>query len=306
MMEASETHFETSPLTDLMGLKMVPVAGNTTELPNKSAVAGHFKENGVLLFHGFPFNKFNFIEFSKEITPNFVNYSGGAYPRDTIDGDNTLLSVTGRRQFFPVPLHGEMFYTTVRPTVLWFYCERPPVDRGQTTVCDGIQLFERLSDSTRRLFEEKQIKYVRRYVDGDWQKIYQTEDLAEVGRLCQERQTEFFLDSADGSVVTTFRTWAYSHDIYSGRRAFVNNILPVIMQQSRGNEHSKVFMEDDSQIPEAVLQEIEALAEELTLDVAWAKGDVVMINNTRCMHGRRLFEDTQREIYVRMAADVFP
>jgi alpha-ketoglutarate-dependent taurine dioxygenase len=301
-----KTTYTATPITDLLGVSIAPTGPDSTELPDPAFVAARFKQDGVLLFRGFPFDKDGFVQFSKQVTPSFVDYSGGAYPRESIDGDNTVMSVTGRRQFFPVPLHGEMFYTTVRPTVLWFYCERPPVSRGETTVCDGIQLYDRLGESTRRLFDKKRIKYVRRYPDGDWQKIYQTEDLAEVGRLCQERRTEFFLDSGDGSVVTTFFTMAYTQDIYSGRRAFVNNILPVMVQQSRGHEHSKVFLDDDSPIPDPILREIVETAERLTVEVAWQKGDLVMINNTRCMHGRRLFQDTQREIYVRMAADIFP
>ena len=304
-MDMSEHDFAVNPISERLGVEVSPTAASATGLPDLEFIASQFKKHGVLLLRGFPFDKDAFVEFSRTVTPSFVNYSGGAYARESIDGDSTVLSVTGRRQFFAVPLHGEMFYTTVRPTVLWFYCEQPPVDRGETTVCDGIQLYERLGSATRRLFEEMRIKYVRRYPDGDWQKIYQTEDLAEVGRLCQERSTEFFLDESDGSVVTTFLTWAYSQDIYSRGRCFVNNILPVAVQQARGNEHSKVFMEDDSAIPEIVLREIAGTAEDLTLNVAWKKGDVVMINNTRCMHGRRLFEDSQREIFVRMAADIF-
>ena len=84
-------------------------------------------------------DKNSFVDFTRSITPNFINYSGGAYPRDPIDGDNTVLSVTGNRQAFAVPLHGEMFYTKSRPAVLWFFCSTPPEADGETTVCDGIR-----------------------------------------------------------------------------------------------------------------------------------------------------------------------
>jgi hypothetical protein len=146
---------------------------------------------------------------------------------------------------------------------------------------------------------------VRRYPDGEWQKIYQSDDPEQVERLCRNRDMSFHLDPSDHSVVTTFLTPAHTQEIYSGRRAFVNNILPVIVQQSRGHEHSKVFLEDDTPIPADVLAEIEALAEELTVPLPWQRGDLAMINNSRCMHGRRQFNDSQREIFVRMAVDVF-
>lgn len=290
-----------TPITESLGAMVLPADG-AQGLPERTQVIDLFKRYGLLLFRGFPLDKQSFIDFTTGITPTFADYSGGAYAREPIDGDNTVLSVTGQRQFFAVPLHGEMFYTTIRPAVLWFYCAKPPAERGQTTVCDGVALFNALTKPAQTLFAEKRLKYVRRYPDGQWQQIYQTTDLAEVGRLCQERETEFFLDPADGSVVTTFLTSAYGPDMHSGQKAFVNNILPVIVQQSRGNQHSKVFLEDDSALPESVLREIEEKAEALTIELEWQEYDLAMINNTRCMHGRRAFDNPQRELYARMGS----
>ncbi len=293
------------PITNETGMLIQPAAGHPPAFPDTTAVIEDFKRAGVLLFRGFGFDKDTFVTFSRGITPGFINYAGGAYPRDPIDGDDTVLSVTGNRQAFAVPFHGEMFYTKYRPTVLWFFCNTPPAAGGETTVCDGIQFYERLSPATKALFAKKQLKYVRHYKHGDWQKIYQSEDPADVERLCQERDTGFRFDPSDESVSTTYVTPAYNKDIYTGRTAFINNILPVIVQQSSGQEHSKVILEDDTPIPADVLTEIQEVAEELTIPLAWQTGDIAMINNTRCMHGRKAFEDMNREIFIRMARDVF-
>lgn len=80
-------------------------------LPDPADIVAAFKERGVVLLRGFDLGKDAFVEFTSGLTPDFMDYSGGAYAREAIDGNETVLSVTGNRQFFAVPFHGEMFYT---------------------------------------------------------------------------------------------------------------------------------------------------------------------------------------------------
>ncbi|MEO8890080.1 MAG: TauD/TfdA family dioxygenase, partial [Coleofasciculaceae cyanobacterium] len=61
-----------------------------------------------------------------------------------------------------------------------------------------------------------------------------------------------------------------------------------------------------SKIPESVIDEIQTITEQLIQLVAWQKSDVLMIDNTRLMHGRRAFADNQRDIYVRLCEASFP
>jgi alpha-ketoglutarate-dependent taurine dioxygenase len=42
------------------------------------------------------------------------------------------------------------------------------------------------------------------------------------------------------------------------------------------------------------------VAESLTTEIAWQRGDVAIIDNTRCLHGRRAFPGGTREILTRM------
>jgi alpha-ketoglutarate-dependent taurine dioxygenase len=77
--------------------------------------------------------------------------------------------------------------------------------------------------------------------------------------------------------------------------------LPVIAQEYvQGLQSSIVRFEDGLKIPDDVIFELKDVTDKLTLPIAWQKGDILMIDNTRLLHGRKSFSDNQREIYVRM------
>ena len=305
--EKMRENIEVMPVTPDLGRVLAPAPNSSDySLPQAdSELIELFKNSGVLLFRGFEIDRPRFVAYTEALTPDFIDYSGGAYARDKIGGNATVLSVTGHRQFFAVPLHGEMFYTKHRPTILWFFCVAPPVEGGQTTVCDGVALLNQLSAETRALFEAQPINYIRHYEDGVWQKIYQSDDVARVEAICRERDTEFSHHAEDNSISTQYRCSAITQPLYTDQPAFVNNILPVMVQEANGHTHSLVRFADGSKIPEDVISELKEVSERLTVEVNWQEGDLVMVDNSRLMHGRRAFDDTQRELNMRMSATVF-
>lgn len=295
-----------SPITEDLGTVFVPASSaDAAQLPPAEDVVSAFKRSGVVLFRGFDIDHENFVSFTESMSSDFMDYSGGAYARDAIGGNKTVLSVTGNRQFFAVPFHGEMFYTKHRPTILWFYCVSPPQSGGETTVCDGVALLQRLSPETRELFARQDIVYIRHYDTESWHGIYQTEDLERVAAVCAERDTALSFDESDGSITTEFHCPATTRTLYTGETAFVNNILSVVAQEAAGHTHSLVRFADGSRIPEAVIEEIRTISDELTLAVDWKTHDLIMVDNSRLMHGRNKLNDLDREINVRMSGTVF-
>lgn len=297
---------EISPVTELLGSMLAPSSENERRcMPDAVEVIPLIKARGALLFRGFDLDKSAFVDYTEKMSPDFIDYSGGSYARDAIDGDNTVLSVTGKRQFFAVPLHGEMFYTKYKPTILWFYCVSPPVKDGETTVCDGVELWNQLSSSTRQMFLDQDIKYIRHYEDGVWQGIYNSSDPEFVAKVCKERNTKFTHHKEDNSISTEYQCSAITTPLYTEKNAFVNNILPVIMQEKNGHTHSLVRFADDSKIPDEAIAEIKEVSDKLTIAIEWQAGDLVMVDNTRLMHGRFAFNDTQRDLNMRMCLTVF-
>jgi alpha-ketoglutarate-dependent taurine dioxygenase len=293
---------QVTPVADTFGRLIVSTDGSSPlkRLGTKTLV-DLFKTHSLLLLRGFDLDPDGFVRFTNRFDTDFMGYSGGAYQRDTIGGNKTLLSVTGGRQFFAVPFHGEMYYTKVRPTVMWFYCMNPPACDGETTLCDGAVVYRSLSPSTRKLFAAKRLKYIRSYDDGVWQGIYQANDLPGLQAVCKENDLQLAYNKADNSIVTEYVDSAVSRSLYRTEEVFVNNILTVIAQEEAGGTASLVRFEDGSKIPADVIKEIREVTDRCTLLVGWQKSDVVMFDNTQLMHGRRAFNDAQREIYVRMS-----
>lgn len=266
-------------------------------------VAEAFKSSGLLLFRGFDQDIRRFQKLTELVSGSFVSYDGGAAARDYVDGDPTVMTVSEPTHSYPVPLHGEMYYVEKKPLVLWFYCVKPVGEGGQTTVGDGTWILERLSDGTRRLFEENRIKYVMIFPEGRWQKIFHTEDLEEVREHCRRNNYTSRVED-DGTVVAEYVSNAIWDTKFGGRRSFINNVFAITRWEWAGVPYRKVRLEDGSRLPEEVIQELWKVEAEATRDLAWQPGDVLMVDNTRFLHGRREFKDMSREIYVRLATEM--
>ncbi len=295
---------ETLPLSENFGKTVLGTKKQDICGLDQAEVIEQFNTSSLLLFRGFEVDTENFKKFTELFSTNFVSYVGGAYSREMINGDKTLLSVTGGKLAFPVPLHGEMYYRKHRPDILWFYCASPALKDGETTVCDGIQIYKQLSTSTQELFHEKKIKYIRTYPTDIWQKIYQTDDLSHVETVCKDNDMQ--LEANSEQITTHYIAPAIQPSRCGKHQVFINNILPVVTQEINGNTSSLVRFEDDAKIPESVINEIKTITEQLIHLVSWQKSDILMIDNTRLMHGRRSFADNQRDIYVRLCEASFP
>jgi hypothetical protein len=65
--------------------------------------------------------------------------------------------------------------------------------------------------------------------------------------------------------------------------AFGNFLL---FARFNNNRPDHPLLDDGREVPEAWLQAIKAAGDRLTVEIAWRAGDVLMLDNTRFMHGR--------------------
>lgn len=276
------------------------------------------EEHGAVLFRGAEGGLETFKAFSQRLARSFSDYRGGGLrfgplDRDAIGGDNTVLSVTGAGQGFGIPLHGEMQYLPTPPELLWFYCDVPPENGGQTTFAPARAVEARLSDETRRFFDENRIVYKRVLGPEDWKKTFLTEDIAEATRFCAE-QGLTMKQRPNGTVDVTYATHAIKTGP-KGERYFINNILFVqagedafksgYAKQTLGVDVPEwpfvVRTENDEPLPRDVLADIARASAEETKDIQWQSGDFVVLDNQRILHGRReSVTGGKRKILVRM------
>ena len=302
---------KTEPIFEKFGTRVVAKDNSNIFELDTGKIISFFKNSGLVHFRGFDVDTDKFQKFSNLFGTEFITYMGGGYIRKTIneDGDRTVLSVTysagaTQQKTFGLPIHGEMYYLKNRPTLIWFYCVTPASEDGETTTCDGVEVYKELSESTKKLFNTKRLKYIRTYVKGEWQERYQTDDLSVVEQFCKENDLELTIDRNTQSITTKYVHPAVIKSRWGGQDVFINNILPVEWQESHGKKASIVRFEDDSRIPDEVVLEIKDVTDRLTQLISWQSGDIVMIDNTRILHGRRAFTDQRREIYTRMCKSV--
>ncbi|MDF5724804.1 MAG: TauD/TfdA family dioxygenase [Rhizonema sp. PD37] len=241
-----------------------------------------FKSSGVLLFRGFRINHEQMKTFAEQFSSKFIQ----DYGRPQVDSDKFVHFVDpgmGDSSF-----HREHGYSPFCPDVIWFCCAVPAAQGGETTFCDGVQVWEKLSEETRQLFISKKLKFrhevhadiIRRFtgLDASITDIEGVLDSFEGVNYQFQENESILLEYICSAVVKT----KYSHD-----DAFANSILAL--------EHAT--LEDDSILPDEIIGEIEEVTDKLTEKISWQAGDLVMIDNSRFMHGRKEFNDNRRQIF---------
>ncbi len=288
-----------TPLADTLGTCCTSDGQISLLELERAPLLEQVRATGAILFRGFGASPEEFKAFSGRLSSHFMAYRGGAIPRAQVEGDRTVLAVTGSHLGYAVSLHGEMYYMKQRPAVIWFYCAVPAETAGETTIADGEQFYQQLSPATRSCLASQLLAYHRTYPDGLWQRVYQTEDLAVVADICGENEIQFSFDPIARSLTTRSLRSALSTSVYTQRPVFINNILP-LLDGIVGDTESRVSWADGSEISAALAAELRAIAAELTIPIAWQAGDVLLLDNTRWLHGRRAYSDARRDIHVRL------
>ncbi len=309
------TAYSITPLAETFGKIIQQQEPNS--LPDPREAMELFRREGTLLLRGFPFSIESFTAFSDQCCPRFSKYVGGGIrfkglDRAARDESGTVLTTTGNTQSFSIPLHGEMYYQKDRPDLLWFFCLTPPVSRGQTTLADGREMFAKLSERSRELLRSKCLKYERELTLDEWHTSFMTDDIDELRRLCQVNALNLDI-LPDKSVRIDFTESAITR--FEGREAFINNAVLLWdfekgMREGFSNKifgddmptkpHMVVRFEDGSELPGWLMDDIERVSEELTVDVNWQASDLVMVNNRVILHGRRKTDGEGRDILVRL------
>jgi len=209
-----------------------------------------------------------------------------AFDLDHLDTPSGVESVHGEFSYLPCPL---------RPEMGWFYCIRPPQTGGRTTICDGTQIPKHLSAETRRLLENKRLRFRMRFQEVIWERFFQMSSVEEVLEFLKQHSIEDSFTMTDRILYLDHREAALKPPKFSAQAAFVNN---VIFYYDR-NEKTMAVFEEDEPLSDPLIEELTRVAAGLTAEVGWQKDDLLMFDNTRMLHGRRQLLDDQRIIYTR-------
>jgi alpha-ketoglutarate-dependent taurine dioxygenase len=290
-----------------VGLLVTPQPGEPLDALDRELVIRLYKESGALYFRGFGADVAAFERFGNALSSDWTDNLGSGSYRDTAEGssDGTIQNVAyvygvRSQRLLPLPLHADRGYVKSQPPMMMFLCGRPAREGGETTLCDGIRLWEGLSEATRALFTAQRLRYIRHYEPEEWAVLFKTTDESRFRAYCAENDLALTA-YADGSCTTVHLKPAMATPRYDSRTAFVNSIpIQVWQEEELGRTTTLCRLEDGSKIPSEVMEEIHEVAAPLTVSLPWQPGDFALVDNTRMMHGRRPFTDAERTIYVRM------
>lgn len=209
-----------------------------------------------------------------------------------------------------VGLHIENGNTPLPADIVAFYSEKSASSGSQTTLCDGAEVYRNLSPKLKLLFNGPMT--VSRYLPKVlWQryvaKALATKELLEDETKVSLNDLEAFLQkvpgqsyslAADGGIEYTLEFKPVRHDNFSRVNAFANAVLG----PSYNYEKPIYRFADGREVSTRVIEEMRAICEQYTHEVAWQDGDVVVIDNKRVLHGRReiLVPLNQRKLYIGM------
>ncbi len=226
--------------------------------------------------------------------------------RTRVTGEQNIQSVSIGKH--PIDFHYEWGNLPFRPELLTFCCIEPPVKEGETTLVDSNKVLQSLSEKSLQLLETNQLKYsdtlpswiidyyankesMQSYFDGDFLGYLKAMDNYHINVVNEDFvKTEFF-------------TSAISKAHFSGVPVIGGNVISSIYSDKGGQDSysSKIQFADNSNIPQFVIDEIKTAMQTHKLEVSWQKGDVVLIDNTRFLHGRNRILDAKRNILLASA-----
>lgn len=283
------------------GLIVTSLDEGDINLLSKEYLLTQLAEHGYLVLRGF--------QHSIEHFSRLVRQSSGRIsldPARSFDGDTAQKVDAG---YDKVGLHCENGNSPFWPDLCWFYCQKAPERGSQTTVCDGKLVYQHLSDATRTAFSTQDIVYSRRVEEPKW-KTYAFHALATQANApasIEETTLDHLLSLTSGAAGTTITlnedgAIRYQFQTPAIRASHINpqltqNFANSIFGPSNNYEKPVITFADGKAIPVDLLAEVDAVCDRFTFDIGWQHGDVVLIDNTRVMHGRRRIEDKARTIF---------
>jgi hypothetical protein len=248
-----------------------------------------FMLSGLLIFREFSVNHKQMKAFSEQFSSRFIGDTG----RVAVDFNDGFVRLVDP-EMHDIGPHCEHAHTPYRVDSIWFCCGVPAVQGGETLFWDGVRVWEELSEELKQLFVSKKLCFFNYYSASQWKYF--------LGLGATVDEAKRSLDGLEGvkysfdeeqSISIEYVCSAVVKPKYNHHNAFANSLLN--LHTSTGEN---VKFADGSLVPDSVISEIKDVTGRLTEAVRWQSGDLVMVDNSRFMHGRRAFNDNQRKIFV--------
>lgn len=316
---------------DRLPLLIEPEAGKTDPndlftllKKNKKKLSEKLLDCGGLLFRGWKLKGSE--DFNTAIDAfglgKQVRYIGGDSPRSKVK--KKVYTSTDAPPGVKILLHNEMSFIKHHPNHIYFFCDTPPKEAGETILADCRKVYQGISKSVMERFLERELLYISRYYyksafmdwinsiqagHKTWIDVFETEDKRQVEQLCQEHDFEFEWLNWDWIKLLQHRpavkehpktkemTWFNQAHLYDynpkflGFWRYLGVKLFYLWPETLVHE---VHFGDGARIPRDDLYHVMDVLDACTIKFPWQKGDFLALDNVLAMHGRAPFQGKRR------------
>ncbi len=266
----------------------------------ESALIHAYKTYGAILLRGFDVDLAAFRGLTQRLCTSAVfNESPG---REVIDRGQNIQTVNIGTHAFP--LHPELSREPWKPDICFFWCMQPPSNGGETTVCDGVDIVRKLPPSVYDALASRQLRYRQIATPAECEYWLGSAEPDDATLTNPPKECPYTFERSNDKIHRAFVRPALHKPMFSDELAFGNFLL---FGRYLNGIHVFPTFENGELVSNALLDQVKAVSDTLETPVAWREGDVVILDNTRFMHGRREVTDVgERRIatyfgYVRFA-----
>ena len=280
---------------------------------HRSALRAALLHHGHVLIRGLPIADQNdFSRVREVLIDKAAEYREKATPRS--DYGNAVFSSTNFPASESIKLHNENSYTMDFPGTVLFCCLEAPSERGATTIADVRKVLRNVSESLRERFRQSGwmlVRNYREYVGLPWRVAFGSDSREDVERYCERNLIAAQWESGDVLRTRQLRSAIIAHPV-TGEEVWFNHVA-FWSKWSLDDEVRKMLIEtfgekglpfdtllgDGSGLGREEIEELKHAYELATCRESWKRGDVMIVDNILCAHGRDPFVG-QRKVVVSM------
>ena len=291
------------PTKDAPAMKVaVMEAGASTSLDaiDVSAVMRALEQSGAVVLRGFAVGADNFESLTHLFCDSF-HIVGARQELRASQGDGKTTQVHPHN--FTILSHTEGAFQPKdrrQPDMCFFMCLMPPeCEGGETTLADGAAFLQALPEAMRQRFLQHGVTYEMQWGKERWQPEFAVEDAQALQQWLSARNDVRF--SMEGDELHLFYTTAAITRSHWGQQVFATGMLAhlprithprYLDKRVHVKPTNRVYFGDGTELTDEEINTLIDIQDGLAYRHRWQQGDVIVIDNTRCLHGRVM---TQRD-----------
>lgn len=274
----------------------------------REEIRGDLHHHGALLFRGFDVGDVEgFNTIVEAFSDQLMTYHHRSTPRTRLQG--RIYTSTEYPPDQVIPLHNELSWTRVAPRYLWFCCLSPSPEGGATPIADSRKVLRLLPMRLRERFARHGIRYVRNYhpgVDLPWQGVFETQDRNEVEAYCagqgiehewvseKHLRTQQLCQAVATHPETGEVSWFNQAHLFHHTRVGAEGAESLVAMFGVENLPRNTYLGNGDDITDAELAAIRSAYDASLYRFPWQRGDVLLLDNLLCAHGRDSYRGDRR------------